>query len=233
MKPNMKKIILIGGITLSSALASQAALITIDNIDPVAGSYSDFTSTGTGDSFSLTRTFDFDGGGTDDTLTFTLTRTTYATGTIAGLNVTVGAVNAGGNTVNWYSNFGDAESIQLVVSGITYTSGEADGTTVVFDGFQGIGRTNFTSGTGAGNAEIDYHVHTGPVGSTIITNTGGTHDLTSAGSSTNVFLTAETGSGGIRLRDVDLQFSTVAIPEPSSAALLGLGALALLVRRRK
>ena len=225
--------------TASIALVqvSQAATISINDIAPDDGTFSSFTSVAStdGNSFTLSRIFDFDEGGTDDTLTFTLTRTTYSGATINGSDIIVGNVNNGGNNVNWYSNFGNADSLQLAVSGISYTSGEADGTTVVFDGFQGISRNNFTNaaGLGAGTTELDFHVHTGSVGSTIITNSGGFQDLTSAGNSTNVFFTAEAGSLGIRLREVDLQFSTVAVPEPSSAVLLGIGGLALILRRRK
>ena len=62
---------------------AQAAVVDVLNIDPVAGTFSGFTSVAdTADSFTLTQTFDFDGGGTDDTLSFTLTRTTYASGSI-------------------------------------------------------------------------------------------------------------------------------------------------------
>ncbi|MGJ8641998.1 MAG: PEP-CTERM sorting domain-containing protein [Luteolibacter sp.] len=225
---NTLKITFLAACALS--LSANAATIVIDNIDPDAGTYSDFVSTATdANTFSLTRTFDFDSGGIDDTLTFTLTRTTYAAGSITGADVTVGTVNNGGNTNNWYSNFGDRESTQFAVSGITYSSGEMDGTTVVFDGFQNITRTNINDA----GASISYLVHTGSVGSTTITTTGTALDLTSGGSASSLFITAEEGAPGIRLRDLDLQFSTAAIPEPSSTALLGLGGLALILRRRR
>lgn len=42
-----------------------------------------------------------------------------------------------------------------------------------------------------------------------------------------------TGAAGTRAMNVDLSFSISPIPEPSSVALLGLGGLALIVRRRR
>lgn len=213
--------------------SAEAAVVNFLDIDPVAGTFSGFTSVAnTPNSFTLTQTFDFDGGGTDDTLSFTLTRTTYASGSISGADVTVGAENSGGNTTNWYNNFGDNETLELEVSNIVYNSGEADGTTAVFAGFTNFTRTNFAAGAGAGTS-VDYLIHTGPVGSTVFTSTGTAVDLTSAGTSSAIFVTAEDGAGGIRIRDLDLQFETVtAVPEPSSFALLG-GALACLAVRRR
>ena len=219
---------------LSTTALAHGASIIVDNIDPTMGTYSGFATTVIdADTFLFTQTSDFDGGGTDDTLSFTLTRTTYAASTITGSDVTLGNVITGGNTANWFSNYGDRDTIQLEVSGISYTSGEMDGTTAQFTGFQTFGRTNFTNGTGAGTVTIDYLIHTGSTGSTTFTSANAPIDLTSAGNSETVFITAEEGSGGIRLRDLDLEFETVLIPEPSSTALLGLGGLALILRRRK
>jgi len=42
-----------------------------------------------------------------------------------------------------------------------------------------------------------------------------------------------TTTGGVRLKDIDVSFDVVTVPEPSSSALLGLGGLALILRRRK
>ncbi len=216
---------------LSTTVFAHGAIISVDNIDPTFGTFSNFTSTASNaNTFVLTRDFDFDSGGISDTLTFTLTRNTYnGTASITDSNVTVGTLNTGGNATNWYSNFGNLESLQLVVSDITYTSGEMDGTTAVFTGFTNATRTNINN---AGD-EIDYLIHTGPIGSTTFTSTGTSIDLTSAGTSDTLFITAESGAPGIRIRDLDLRFETVIIPEPSSIALLGLGGLALIFRRRK
>lgn len=213
------------------------ATVSVLNIDPNTNPRNDgFTSTAdaAGNVFTLTGTADFDGGGVNDTLVFALTRTTYTTGTISAGNVTVGTVNNGGNTNNWYSSFEDGETVQFDVSNITYTSGEADGTTAVFAGFTNFTRTDFAAGAGNG-VDIDYLVHTGPIGSTTVTSSAGTTavDLTSAGTSSTVFVTAEAGSDSIRIRDLDLQFETVtAVPEPTSFAIL-LGGLGMLTMRRR
>ena len=229
----LTKIAFVVGIVLLMSGGAKADLVPIDNIAPAAGTYSGFTSVANNaNSFTLTGISDYDSGGTNDTLSFTLTRTTYAMGSISGPDVTVGTANSGGNTTNWFSNFGDIETTEWEVSNIMYTSGEMDGTTAVFAGFTNIGRTNFTSGTGAGTATIDYLVHTGPVGSTTFTSANTDIDLSSAGTSSTVFVTAEAGSGGIRLRDLDLQFDTVAVPEPTSFAMF-LGGLGMLAMRRR
>jgi hypothetical protein len=41
------------------------------------------------------------------------------------------------------------------------------------------------------------------------------------------------GGGSYRWQDMDFQFSATAVPEPSSTALLGLGGLALMLRRKR
>ena len=232
---------LLAGLMMTGA--ANADIIEILSIDPAAGTRSGFTITATNaDTFSFTGTSDFDGGGVDDTLAFTLTRSTFnASGAAIAENgdVTIGAATNGGNNVNWFSNFGDLESIQLEVSDIAYTSGEADGTTAVFNGFVGVDRVNITA-----TDAIDFFIHTDTgagTGSTTVTPTnGGTNnntviDLTSVGASETVFITAEDGSGGIRLRDLDLRFETVAaasVPEPTSSAVL-LGGLSMMVMRRR
>ena len=221
---------------LSTAGFAQGALIAINNIDPGAGTNGSFTTTAPDpDTLVFTRNFDFDGGGVEDTLTFTLFRSTFnGSSTISGSDVTVGGVNNGGNTANWYSSFSLGESIELRVADISYVSGENDGTTAQFAGFTSIARVNFsTAGVTSAGAEIDYLIHTGPIGSTTITNSGGDLDLTSVGNSDTVIITAGEGALPIRLRDLDIVFETVPAPEPTSTMLLGLGGLALVLRRRR
>ena len=221
-----------------------AEIITIDNIDPFFSdddadnrTYSGFVADpndADGNSWTLTGTSDFDSGGVADTLEFTLTRRTYVNSTITGGNVTVGAVNDGGNINNWNTSFGDGDTLELEVTNITFTSGEMDGTTAVFAGFTNLRRVDFN---GSEDNDIDYLVHTGSVGSTPLTSAAMTTaiDLTSAGNSSTVFVTAEPGVGAIRLRDLDLQFETIVapVPEPSLLALLSLGVVGWVTRRRR
>lgn len=112
--------------------------------------------------------------------------------------------------------------------------------TFTFDGFTSIHAFhNLNVGTGTFNL-----THAGgtssvtpPLGSD---GDNGTTDKTgitptfAASPTFSVALTSlETSSNFVRFDEVGVSFSSSAVPEPSSAALLGLGGLALILRRRK
>ncbi len=112
------------------------------------------------------------------------------------------------------------EILTFTVSSLsaTFGSGQTDG--VQFDGFSGL---TMLSG-GSGN---------------MFTINGGAAETGSAAKTfaANTTLTVETtvnGTGNTpRVSDIVANFSSVPVPEPSSTALLGLGGLSLLLRRRK
>lgn len=217
------------------AQASHAAIITIANLDPTDNFMSGgFTTTVTGTTprnIAFAGTFDMDGGGTNDTLTFDITYEYYSGSSYSGTDVTLGTPSAANiNNQNWGNpTFTGGDTLALLVSNIAYSSGEADGTTVVFDGYTGIRKID--NGAGA----VDFAIG-GLTGATVVTGPAGNGDLniSSLGNATQLYITSETGNGSVRLRDLDLQFSTVtAVPEPSSFALLGvLGCFAASRRRR-
>ncbi len=104
--------------------------------------------------------------------------------------------------------------------------------TITFDrGVWGNGSTKTNSiRVEVGNLDtIDVATATDP-GMNWVTNS---HDFIAAGTSTNLKFTFESqDSGGLAGLD-NIRITAAPVPEPSSAALLGLGGLALILRRRK
>ena len=163
---------------------------------------------------------DLDGDGmTNDSFSFTV----VATGT--GPNPR--AFNQGVDT-----SFGMINGVTFSVANITGMTDQ--GRSIVFDGFNGA-----TAGAGL-NGDIDRFVEIN----------GQLVDLDSGSTGSFQFITADVDfgspaatvlfdnsggtSGSIVARAFDLQFSSVsAIPEPSSAALLGLAGAMFVLRRRK
>lgn len=165
---------------------------------------------------------DLDGDSTaNDSVTFTIDVTSGGPGLL---------YNQGFHT-NWGTLDGMVISV-ATVSGTTTDSGDA----IVFDGFTGV-----AVGAGNGNETgVDKQVTiNGSISASMQQAATGSyiflqdyHDFDPA--ATIAFTDSISNSGGTLVaRNMDLQFSTVAVPEPSSALLVGLGSLGLLVRRHK
>ena len=166
----------------------------------------------------------------DDSFTFDL----IATG-VGGTSGT-GAAVWGQGTNN--ANAGGTSNTFSSLAGVTWSVANVVGTTsqgqnVVFDGFTGhaIG----VGGTGEISRSID-------VNGTSSSAAGGTaggefvflQDAIDFAPTATIALTNQGGTAGsLSTRHLDLQFSTVAVPEPSSIALLGFAALGLVTRRRR
>ncbi|MGJ8656616.1 MAG: PEP-CTERM sorting domain-containing protein [Akkermansiaceae bacterium] len=177
--------------------------------------------------FSFTQTGDLDGGSIDDTLSFNLVYEAYTGSTFDGTDVTLGTASTPNvNNVNWHNNeFTSGNTLSLAVTDIVYTDGEGD-ETLSFDGFTAINPTNYSSAVAG---DVDYYV--GLLGATTITGDPTfTANLTSSGTGPLYFTASD---GPVRLRNLDFQFETSPIPEPSSTALLGLGFAAFALRRRR
>ncbi|MCP5536221.1 MAG: hypothetical protein H7A51_08315 [Akkermansiaceae bacterium] len=156
-------------------------------------------------------TTDFDGGGTDDTLTFDVVYDYYTGSTFSAGTLTLGtAATPQSGGLNWGDNtFDSGDTLSLLVQNISYTSGEADGTTVAFAGFTGLRRVDVDSTT------FDTYVGGALTGQSTVSSTGaGELDISALGSSAQLYFTSGgTGNGNtIRLRDLDMRFNTVPVP---------------------
>ncbi len=232
MKTRFKFTLLLVAACTALSVSANAAVININNMAPDNASVSGFTvSVGAlvdnKYTYTLTQTGDLDGSGGNDTLTFDLIYSGYTGSTFSAGDVTLGTATAPKviNNVNWFDNeYSTGMTLSLEVANIVYTSSES---TVAFDGFTAIDAISYSS-TPAGN--ISYYV--GLTGATTVTGDPNfTPSLTSNGTSPTLYFTA--AGGPVRLRNLDFQFVTSAIPEPSSFALLlgGLGMLTLIRRR--
>ncbi len=113
------------------------------------------------------------------------------------------------------------DTLIFTVSNIVETT--TTGQTISYDGLTAVGLTNFNADTKSFTADRSYLKADGP---------GSNAEFQLSFDNLVASKTIDaTGTANFRVEDITLQFNT--IPEPSSAALLGLGGLALILRRRK
>tara|TARA_R110002049_G_scaffold2750_1_gene21306 strand:- start:1683 stop:2414 length:732 start_codon:yes stop_codon:yes gene_type:complete len=167
----------------------------------------------------------------DDSFTFDFTATTTNANGVSIWGQGINNSNGAGNN----TSFGNAEGITFTVSNIvgTTTAGDA----IVFDGF-----TRAVAASG-GSGEIDRTIDINGTTATILSASTGAFQFVQAGidlapTPTVVFDNqgfTTAGSGSMVARSFDFQFSSVAvaIPEPSSLALLSVGAIGFVTRRRR
>jgi hypothetical protein len=154
-------------------------------------------------------------------------------GTLTGLSGTVGTEaftydialsGAGTATSTVLSGLNNEDVVNVVV---TVTSGNAQ-----FDGFTYIGTAKTANAEGMTVNGFTY------TRAGVGIQNGTSLDTADSGAVTPFPVTATAfttvAGNGIDLATLEFQFSdSVAVPEPSSTALLGLGGLALILRRRK
>lgn len=234
MKNSIKNAFLIGGLTMASSLSSQAALVYTSDFS--AG----YTSSGTGAHLL--------GGASPD-----VTATDWF-GSTNGINLTGGDITFANSTQNrlrgagvWLDTTGwTAGLVTVGINATTYTAG-AD-TNFLFQAYaaNGVDASNSVSLDLHGSANGAVSANTGTA---TIAALGAEQYVTAAGSNSFTFtfngtdqfvglvFAQENIAGGSTFGSADLDNLTVnttdPIPEPSSTALLGLGGLALILRRRK
>ncbi|WP_227021637.1 PEP-CTERM sorting domain-containing protein [Oceaniferula marina] len=149
-------------------------------------------------------------------------------------NASDGAIASSLNDV-WVTNSGFTSAV--------ITLELAGGDDVVVDGIAFWNYTPFDSGNGTATATIEFF--NDGVSQGTATPFAPNQDSTGSNTPTQqnfviatqtadtAILTLSTNYGGDRVGFNEIQFDTTAVPEPSSAALIGLGGLSLILRRRK
>ncbi|MGJ8674248.1 PEP-CTERM sorting domain-containing protein [Rubritalea sp.] len=132
----------------------------------------------------------------------------------------------------------DGEAITF--SNLTFTNFQANGSGFTIADFSDLTFSSFSIGAGGNNNDganvtfggstTNQNLNSGNIGT-------GTFALTGFGSGSGDSLTLAVDSGQSNNRwnvnGLEVSYTTAAVPEPSSTALLGLGGLALILRRRK
>lgn len=226
----MKNTLLASTAALALASSAQAALVTID-FNLLSNSETAIELVGP-QVLALTIT--------EGDVTFTANATISGTQVNGGSNLKFDSQDVEGTGVTGYilmrSNTGNTAAeqnnseITVTLGDFVQTAGTA-GASISFDGITNYLGSNQTSGKSATIGGVTY---------TNVSTSGTIVDTTLTG--TNPYKDSEfavtidsTGGNNWRLHSTDAQFTVTAaaVPEPSSTALLGLGGLALILRRRK
>lgn len=173
--------------------------------------------------------FDLNGDLINDTFNFTL----MVTGTNGGSEANVGIRGSGGNN-GWHittnnSGIEVGETISFAVTGESVTLGTGGGASLVMPtiSFDGFSELNVLFGLPGERFSIDGNVQESSSNPEKI----GLTDLDAFTFAAETPVSPATVSS-YQLNEIGLSY-TFSIPEPSSTALLGLGGLAVLLRRRK
>jgi hypothetical protein len=247
MKTKIPHLILAG--LFGTAIASQGAVIvTVSDadFDPDAGEF------GTSDLGTLVRDINVVDGASPQTLQYTVTGLTIDDDgtandsvTIAFSASTINSINSGENNSSqgFFSDSGswlgagdwtrmDFTSISVNVSGGGFSAAEFLGFTELTVQLAGGGETG-------NNGSTDEFTINGTTYADDAGDFAGGSDFAIANDDfillTAVEVATGTGTtaGTYRHFDLNYQFSATAVPEPSSTALLGLGGLALMLRRKR
>jgi hypothetical protein len=216
----MKKILMMTAAGFALVAGADAAVVSVD-LTNIFG----FADASDNSSPQSVANFDLFG---DGTVTTTITISASAdiqaeTGTSGGggLGVVGGAndqVNPGETFTISFSNFGGSSAISGVQL-VSLRSGYDDGIGANLDGDAGVSFTGVLSGT-APTIITGTNVQQTAIAGDVVLGDGG-----------SVTFTGDIDDGSFRVSGITID--TVVVPEPSSTALLGLGGLALLLRRRK
>lgn len=247
MKNKIPHLILAG--LLGSTIASQAAItvgVSDADFDPNAGQF------GTVSDGTLVRDANVVDGAGPQTLTYTVSGLTIDSDGIANDSVTIsftatasGNINSGFNNASqgffavgsWLSA-GQWTRMDFASISLGLSSGDPS-YTASFDGFTELSVQLAGGGETGDDGSTDKFTVNGVTYAD--TNGAGEEPISSAIPINNddfILLTGVetatgTGTTGGTYRHLDMNFQFTVVPEPSSTALLGLGGLALALRRRK
>jgi len=203
----LKTLLIIAGLTISSQ-----AVTTVFSRAINADTGWSIDTSGTALVQTINQVQDFDGDGTNDTLTFRVTTESLNGVDFNGSTTTYDFRAAGGSYEMSYElvSFTSSNNHTITDTSLTLASffKSGNGTYTVTNGTDSYSHVdaNNTTSTGVG---LDFDAD---------------DTITWTSSGTN---------GGVRSLNFGITVDTEAIPEPSSAALLGLGGLALLIRRKR
>jgi len=241
----MKYITAICALLTSVSFSSTLVVSSINNggASGTLGNYSyTSTSVGTGAyalSFTNNGATDVDGLGQNDTHSFVVTVRQYADPTytvdsneVASVTDLGSATDYGYTGLNGYTS-GVNQLISVEFTSNSFSAGENGSNTsgyissdVTFNSLSGLGNFLITGSAVQTYGGSDLSALTGNVSST--------HSYD--GDQDTIYVIGTEGNDGLnRIRNAEVTFdiATNVVPEPSSAALLGLGSLAMVVRRRR